>query len=70
MGQSSGTNSDREPPRERNKRRCYVELAPKLLESEPVEMEREFPAEDNSPIERIEPHILPLSPLIEDWGAP
>ena len=66
MGQSSGTNSNREPPRERNKRRCYVELAPKLLESEPVEVERELPAEDNSPIERIEPHVRPPSPLFEE----
>jgi hypothetical protein len=70
MGQPSGTNSNREPPRERNKRRCYAEQAPKLLESNPVEVEREFPAEDNSPIEHIEPHVRPLSPLCEDWGAP
>jgi hypothetical protein len=66
MGQSSGTNSNREPPRERNKRRCYAEQAPK----EPVAVEREFPAEANSPIERIQPHVRPLSALFENWGAP
>jgi hypothetical protein len=36
------------------------------LEDEPVEVERELPAEDNSPVERIEPHGRPPSPLFED----
>jgi hypothetical protein len=66
MGQSCSTNSNREPPQERKKRRRYAEQAPK----EPVEVEREFPAEDNLPMEHIEPHVRPLSPLFEDQSAP
>ena len=69
MRQSNNTDSRREPPRERTKRSSYSEQAdeaPKLLESEPVEVERELPAEENSPVERIEPHVRPPSPLFED----
>lgn len=70
MRQSSGgADPNREPPRRRGKRNSYAEQAdeaPKLLESEPVEVERELPAEDNSPIERAEPHLRPPSPLFED----
>jgi hypothetical protein len=46
MRQSNDTDSRREPPRERTKRSSYSEQAdeaPKLLESEPVEVERELP---------------------------
>jgi hypothetical protein len=69
MRQSSGANPNHEPPREQSKRRSYAEQAdeaPKLLEGEPVEVERELPAEDSSPIECIEPHVRPPSPLFED----
>jgi len=69
MRQSSGADPNREPPRKRNKRSSYSEQAdeaPKLLEDEPVEVERELPAEENSPVERIEPHVRPPSPLFED----
>ena len=55
------------PPRKR--RGSYSEQtdeAPKLLEDEPVEVERELPAEDNAPIERTEPHQRPPSPLFEE----
>jgi hypothetical protein len=65
---SIGPDSKREPPRQRN-RSSYSEQtdeAPKLLEDEPVEVERELPAEDNSPIERSEPHGRPPPPLFED----
>ncbi|MGA9090515.1 MAG: hypothetical protein WB420_15580 [Bradyrhizobium sp.] len=59
--------SDDEPPR--NKRSSYTEQtneAPKLLEDEPAEVERELPAGDNSSVERTEPHDRPASPLFED----
>jgi hypothetical protein len=40
--------------------------APGLVEREEVEVERELPAEDNQPIERIEPRDRPDPPLFED----
>jgi hypothetical protein len=69
MRQSNCGDPNREPPRQRRKRSSYSEQtdeAPKLLEDEPVEMERELPAEDNSPVERTEPDGRPPSPLFED----
>jgi len=69
MCQPSGADPNREPPREQSKRRSYAEQAneaPELLESEPVEVERELPAEDNSPIEPAESQVRPPSPLFED----
>ena len=69
MSNPSDVGPNREPPRQRRKRSSYSEQtdeAPKLLEDEPVEMERELPAEDNSPVERTEPHGRPPSPLFED----
>jgi hypothetical protein len=69
MPQSNDGEPTREPPRDGRKRKSYSEQtdeAPKLLEDEPVEVERELPAEDNSPIERTEPHSRPPPPLFED----
>ncbi len=69
MRQSSDAAPKREPPRERRKRGSYAEQtdeAPNLLEDEPVEVERELPSEDNSPIERTEPHGRPPPPLFEE----
>ena len=69
MRQSSGAEPNREPPRRRNKRSSYSEQAdeaPKLLEDEPVEVERELPAEDNLSVERAEPRSRPPSPMFED----
>jgi hypothetical protein len=69
MRQPCGEDPSREPPRRRRKRSSYAEQtdeAPKLLEDEPVEVERELPAEDNSPVERTEPRGRPPSPLFED----
>jgi len=57
------------PSRLRDRRGSYSEQtdeAPKLLEEEPVEVERELPAEDNSPIESTEPHRRPPSSLFEE----
>jgi len=69
MRNSSVPELSREPPRQPNRRGSYSEQtdeAPKLLESEPVEVERELPAEDNSPVERTEPHRRPPPPLFEE----
>lgn len=69
MRKSSDAGPNREPPRARGKRSSYAEQtneAPKLLEDEPAEVEREFPAGDNSSVERTEPHSRPPSPLFED----
>ena len=69
MRKSSDAGPNREPPRARRKRSSYAEQtdeARQLLEDEPVEVEREPPAEDNSSIERTEPHGRPPSPLFED----
>lgn len=66
---SNGPVSNSEPPRPRGRRSSYSEQtdeAPKLLEDEPVEVERELPAEDNSPVERNEPHHRPPPPLFEE----
>lgn len=66
---SNGPVSNSEPPRQRGRRSSYSEQtdeAPKLLEEEPVEVERELPAEDNSPVERNEPHHRPPPPLFEE----
>lgn len=55
MRQSNDAFPNRKPPQARHKRSSYAEQtdeAPKLLEDEPVEVERELPAEDNSPIGR------------------
>jgi hypothetical protein len=54
----------REPPRPGSRRCSYSEQtneAAKLLEDEPVEVER-----DNPSIERAEPHHRPPSPLFEE----
>ena len=69
MPQSNSGEPNREPPRQRPNRRSYSEQtdeAPKLLEDEPVEVERELPAEDNSPVKRTEPHRRPPSPTFEE----
>lgn len=63
---SSDPDSNGEPPRQRNSHSEQTDEAPKLLENEPVEVERELPAEDNSPIERTEPQHRPASPLFEE----
>jgi hypothetical protein len=66
---SVGTRSYRGPPRPGSWRGSYSEQtneAAKLLEDEPVEVERELPLEENPPVERTEPHHRPPSPLFEE----
>ncbi len=66
---SVGTRSDRGLPRPGSRRGSCSEQtneAPKLLEDEPVEVERELPLEESPPIERTEPHHRPPSPLFEE----
>lgn len=54
------------PRRGRNSPSEQTDEAPGLIEKEAVEIEREIPAEDNQPIERVEPHERPDPPLFED----
>jgi hypothetical protein len=69
MQNSSVSELNGEAPRQPKRRGSYSEQtdeAPRLLENEPVEVERELPAEDNSPVERTEPDRRPPSPLFEE----
>ena len=69
MQQSNDAGSRREPPRDRNKRNRgseQIDEAPKAVESEAVEVERELSAEDNPSIERAEPLSRSTSPMFED----
>jgi hypothetical protein len=55
------------PPRKgRNSNSEQTDEAPGLIESEQVEVEREIPADDNEPIERIDPRDRPEPPAFED----
>lgn len=40
--------------------------APGLVDKDQVEVEREIPAEDNQPVEGVEPHQRPDPPAFED----
>jgi hypothetical protein len=55
------------PPRKgRNSHSEQTDEAPGLIDKEQVEVEREIPADDNQPIERIEPRDRPEPPVFED----
>jgi hypothetical protein len=54
------------PPKRRTPPSEQTDEAPGLIEGEQVEVEREIPADDNEPIERIEPSARPEPPLFED----
>jgi hypothetical protein len=67
MRVSDRKNEAGSPPRKRrNSHSEQTDEAPGLIEKEQVEVEREIPAEDNQPIERIEPRERPEPPLFED----
>ena len=67
MPGSNSTNEAGSPPRKRrNSHSEQTDEAPGLIEKEEVEVEREIPADDNQPIERIEPHERPEPPVFED----
>ena len=56
------------PPRKR-RRRSYDESLDepaKLISDEPVDVEKEAPAEENEPVERPEPENTPIPPAFED----
>jgi hypothetical protein len=53
------------PPR-KGRNSHQTDEAPGLIEKEQVEVEREIPADDNQPIERIEPRERPEPPVFED----
>ncbi len=55
------------PPRNpRNSPLEQTDEAPGLIEKEAVEIEREIPADDNQPVERIEPRERPAPPVFEE----
>ena len=55
------------PPRNsRNSHSEQTDEAPGLIEREQVEVERDIPADDNQPVERVEPHERLAPPLFED----
>ena len=55
------------PPRNpRNSPSEQTDEAPGLIESEEVEIERDIPADDNQPVERIEPRRRPAPPAFEE----
>lgn len=55
------------PPRNpRNSPSDQTDEAPGLIESEEVEIERDIPADDNQPVERIEPRERPMPPAFEE----
>ncbi len=55
------------PPRNRrNSHSEQTDEAPGLIEKEEVEVERDIPADDNEPIERIAPRDRPQPPAFEE----
>ena len=69
MLQSNGKviSSMASPPRNsRNSPSEQTDEAPGLIDKEQVEVEREIPADDNQPIEGIEPRDQPEPPVFED----
>jgi hypothetical protein len=55
------------PPRNRrNAPSEHTDEAPGLIDREEVEIERDLPADDNQPIERIEPRDRPEPPAFEE----
>jgi hypothetical protein len=62
-----GKNETGSPPRKgRNSHSEQTDEAPGLIEKEQVEVEREIPADDNQPIEQIEPRERSEPPVFED----
>ena len=69
MPGSSSAELRGQPPRQPKGRNSYSEQtdeAPKLLDEEQVEIERELPVGDNSSIERTEPDRRPPPPVFEE----
>ena len=55
------------PPRNpRNSPSEETDEALGLIEREEVDIERDIPADDNQPVERIEPRERPAPPAFED----
>jgi len=69
MPGSSSAEFRGQPPRQPKGRNSYSEQtdeAPRLLDEERVEIERELPVGDNSSIERTEPDRRPPPPVFEE----
>jgi len=63
------TGGDHEPPKKPMRPVTYSEdenESPRELEEEPVEIEREAPATENTPVERDEQRERPDPPLFEE----
>jgi hypothetical protein len=61
MGNSGTASPPRKgPPSEQ------TDEAPGRIDKDQVEVERDIPAEDNQPVERVEPHRRPDPPAFED----
>ena len=60
---------DLEPPKKPARRGSYSEgedEAPRLIEDEPVDLERETPETENEPVERDERDEKPEPPVFEE----
>lgn len=67
MRDSGGTkNSERALPPRKGTPSEQADEAPGLIDKDRVEVEREIPAEENQPVEGIEPHRRPDPPVFED----
>jgi hypothetical protein len=56
-------------PKKRQRHHSYnesVDESPRLIESEPVEVEAEVPAEENEPVERVEQEDKTAPPAFEE----
>jgi hypothetical protein len=69
MRTTAGGDRDSGVSKRRRRRNAYDEGADepgKLIDMEPVEVETEAPAEENEPVETIEPEGEPETPAFED----
>lgn len=69
MKTAIGGESSTMVPKRRQKHYSYdesVDESAKLIEDEPVEIEKEVPAEENEPLERIEKNNSPDTPAFEE----
>jgi hypothetical protein len=69
MQATAGGGTSRVIPKQRKRHHSYdesVDEPAKLIESEPVELEEEVPAEENEPVERIEQDENSDTPAFEE----
>lgn len=69
MTNAIGAEHDIAGPKKRDKHYSYdesVDESAKLIDSEFVEVEAEVPAEENEPVESVEPEDHPATPAFEE----